>query len=84
MILYGVYMAWCVWQCTANNATPFLQIYIVREEVKNKTPTDNNPTDVLDSMTIVIDETENNGCNQNEPLEPVKCRFNCPPPPSNK
>ena len=31
-------------------------------------------------MTAVVKEAENNGCNQNSPLEPVKCRFDYPLP----
>ena len=30
---------------------------------------------VVDNMTVVVEEMENSGCNWNEPLEPVKCRF---------
>ena len=41
-------------------------------------PTENNSTNVLDSMTDIVEETENNGHNQNGPLEPVKCRFDYP------
>ena len=36
---------------------------------------DKTSTAVLDSMTEVVDELKNKGCNQNESLEHLKCIF---------
>ena len=39
---------------------------------------ENNPTAVLDIVTGVVEDTENNDCNHNKPLETLKCRFDYP------
>ena len=59
-------------------------ICIVKERIKKlKKSTENNPTDVLNSMMGVVAETKNNVCNRNELLEPVTYRFDYPLPINN-
>ena len=49
-----------------------------RKYLKTNIPTEKNTTNVFDSMMGVAKETENNGCNQNIPLNLLNVDLNTP------